>query len=164
MPRFQCAPSPHIGALCHLLQSSIKIFKHSNFIHTQLTLPAQKSHTHSLLPLLLFYLHLLPLLHNRPMFALLSCPPPIVVIVVVIADIVIVVVVVVYGAITVAVALALTIDFNNFATIAVIDIKCNWGAVVILLLLASGRRTSSQRSSSNFLAGKKRFLNKIFYV
>jgi hypothetical protein len=137
--------------LCHLLRSSIKIFKQSNFIHTQLTLPAQKHHTHSLLPLLLLYLHLLPLLYNHPTFALLSCPPPIVVIVVVIADVVIVVVVVVYRAIAVAVALALTIDFN-FATVAIIDIKRNWGAVVILLLFASGWQPSGLQSGHPALA------------
>ncbi len=70
------ACAPFIGALCHLLQSGIKIFKQSNFIHTQHTLPAQKCHTHSLHLLILLYLHLLPLLHNHPTFAPLSCPPP----------------------------------------------------------------------------------------
>jgi hypothetical protein len=59
--------------------------------------------------------------------------------------VVVLVVVVVYGAVAVAVALALTVDFN-LATVAIIDIKRNWGAVIILLLLASGWRPSGQPS------------------
>jgi hypothetical protein len=66
-------------------------------------------------------------------------------VVVVIVDVVVVVVIVVYGAIANAIALALTLDFN-LATVAVIDIKHNWGAAIILLLLASGQRPSGQLS------------------
>jgi hypothetical protein len=63
-------------------------------------------------------------------------------------NVIVVVVVVVYGAIAVAVALALTIDFN-FATVAAIDIKRNWGAIAILLLLASRQRPSGQQSGQS---------------
>jgi hypothetical protein len=66
-------------------------------------------------------------------------------VVVIVVDVVVIVVVVVYGAISVAVALAFTVDFN-LATVAVINIEHNWGAVVFLLLLASGRRPSGQPS------------------
>jgi hypothetical protein len=89
------ACAPFIGALCCLLQLGIKIFKQSNFIHTQLTLPAQERHTLSLLPLLLLYLHLLPHLHNHPMFVLLSCPLPIIVVIIVVVAVVVIVVVIV---------------------------------------------------------------------
>jgi hypothetical protein len=74
-----------------------------------------------------------------------ASPPIIVIVVIVIVNVVIVAVIVVYGAITVAVALALTVDFN-IATVAGIDTKCNWGAVVILLLLATRRWPSGQLS------------------
>jgi hypothetical protein len=86
-----------------------------------------------------------------PSLCFCPAPPIVVIVVVIIVNVVIIVVIVVYMAIAVAIALALIIDFN-FATIAVIDIIRNWGAVVILLLLTSGRRPSGQPSGRSALA------------